>query len=186
MWPIQLAFLLHTVPRIFLSSWTPCNTSTLFTRSVQLNFSIFLQHYISKLSRYFGSTYRSVQLLTVNRIAWYCLYKHCPWRCMTPYSKDNHISATAVRTSFVTRNVIEQATISRFTFFWNMESSGLAVLPAVAKKRGASVFRNVLLFGKEHFRVPLYLLWRPIFILHNISLVLLRDLEMCCNPNSPV
>ena len=99
-----------------------------------------------------------------------------------PYSKDNHISATAIRTSFVTRNEIKQATIRRFTFFWNMKSYDLAVLPDVAKKRAASVLRNVLLFGKEHFRVPLYLLSRPIFILHNISFVLLRDLEMNCSP----
>jgi len=103
---------------------------------------------------------------------------------MMPYSKDNHISATAVRTSIVTHNAIKQVTISRFTF-WIMKSYGLAVLLGVAKKRAASVFRNVLLFGKEHFRVPLYLLRRPTFILHNISFVLLRDLEMCCNPQQP-
>jgi len=104
---------------------------------------------------------------------------------MMPYSKDNHISAAAVRNSLVTHNAIKQATNSRFTFFWNMKSDGLAVLLGVAKKRAASVFWNVLLFGKEHFRVSLYLLRRPTFILHNISFVLLRDLEMCCNPQKP-
>jgi hypothetical protein len=52
MCPIQLAFLLYIVCRIFLSSLTVCNTSFL-TQSVQLIFSILLQHHISKLSRYF-------------------------------------------------------------------------------------------------------------------------------------
>jgi hypothetical protein len=88
----------------------------------------------------------------VNPIAWYCLYKYCTWRCMLPYSKDNHISATGVRTSLVTRNTIKQATISRFTFFWNMKSYVLAILPDVSKKRAVSVFRNVFMFGKKHFR----------------------------------
>jgi hypothetical protein len=37
---------------------TMCNTSSFLTRSVQLIFSILLQH-ISKLSRYFWSTFRS-------------------------------------------------------------------------------------------------------------------------------
>jgi hypothetical protein len=46
MWPIQLAFLLSTVCMIFLSSLNLCNTSSFFTRSVQLIFSILLQHHI--------------------------------------------------------------------------------------------------------------------------------------------
>jgi hypothetical protein len=41
---------------------TLCNPSSLLTQSVQLIFSIFLQHHISKLSRYFRSTARSVPL----------------------------------------------------------------------------------------------------------------------------
>ena len=47
MWPIQLAFLLLTVRRIFLSSLTLCNTSLFLTKSVQLIASILLHHYIS-------------------------------------------------------------------------------------------------------------------------------------------
>jgi len=47
---------------MFLSSLTLCNTISLFTRSVQLIFSILLQHHISKLSTYFWSTVRSVQV----------------------------------------------------------------------------------------------------------------------------
>jgi len=60
MWPIQLAFLLFTVCRIFLSSLTPFNTSFL-TRSAQPIVSILLQHHISELFGYFWTTFRSVQ-----------------------------------------------------------------------------------------------------------------------------
>jgi len=60
MWPIQLAFLLFVVCRIFLSSLTQCNISFL-TRSVQVIFSIFAQHHISELFRCFQSTFWSVQ-----------------------------------------------------------------------------------------------------------------------------
>ena len=62
MWPIPLAFFLFIVRRLFLSSFTLRNISSFFTRSVQLIFSIFLQHRISELSREFWSTFRSVQL----------------------------------------------------------------------------------------------------------------------------
>jgi hypothetical protein len=57
---IQLAFLRLIVWRMYLSSFTVCNTALLFTRSVQLIFSILLQHHISKLSRYFWYHYRYV------------------------------------------------------------------------------------------------------------------------------
>ena len=60
-WPIQSAFLLVTVYEIFLSSLTLCNTS-FFTRSVQMIFSILLQHRISKLSKHFWCTVSSVQV----------------------------------------------------------------------------------------------------------------------------
>ena len=53
LWPIQFVFFLVTVCRIFLSSLTLRNTSPFLTRSVQLMFSILLQHNISKLPRYF-------------------------------------------------------------------------------------------------------------------------------------
>jgi hypothetical protein len=62
MWPIQLAFLFFIVSRIFLSSLTLCNTFSFLTRSVQIIFLILLQHPIPKLSRYFRSTFRSVQV----------------------------------------------------------------------------------------------------------------------------
>ena len=55
MWPIQLVFRLRISCRIFLSSLTLNNTSFL-TWSVQLIFSILLQHHISKLSRCLWST----------------------------------------------------------------------------------------------------------------------------------
>ena len=58
MWPIHLSIHTYNVYRILLSSLTLCNTSS----SVQLIFSLFLQHHISKLSKYFWSTFRSVQV----------------------------------------------------------------------------------------------------------------------------
>ena len=61
MCPIQLAFLLFIVRRIFLSSLALCNASSFLKRSVQL-ISIPLQHHISKLPRYFWSTFRRVQV----------------------------------------------------------------------------------------------------------------------------
>ena len=62
MWPIQLAFHYLISCRIFLCSLTLSKTSSFLTWSVQLIFSIFLQHHISKLSRYFWSAGRSVQI----------------------------------------------------------------------------------------------------------------------------
>ena len=46
--PIQLAFLPFTVCTIVLSSLTLSNTNSFLTRSVQLIFSILLQHHVSK------------------------------------------------------------------------------------------------------------------------------------------
>jgi len=62
MWPIQLAFRFLTSFRIFLCSLTLSNTSSFLTWSVQLVFSILLQHHISKLSMYLWSAARSVQV----------------------------------------------------------------------------------------------------------------------------
>ena len=60
MWPIQLAFRLLISCRIFFCYLTLSNTSSFLTCPVQLIFSILLQHHISKLSRCFWSTARSV------------------------------------------------------------------------------------------------------------------------------
>jgi hypothetical protein len=62
MWPIQLAFRLLISCRIFLCSLTLSITSSFLTWSVQLIFSILLHHHISKISRCFWSTARSVQV----------------------------------------------------------------------------------------------------------------------------
>jgi Zn-dependent protease with chaperone function len=51
MWPIQFAIRLRSSCRIFLVSLTLSNTYLFLTWSVQLIFSILLQHHISKLSR---------------------------------------------------------------------------------------------------------------------------------------
>jgi hypothetical protein len=67
MWPIQFAFRLRISCRIFLCSLT---TSSFLTWSVQLIFSILLQHHISKLSRCSWSTARSVQVPYVYSIAY--------------------------------------------------------------------------------------------------------------------
>ena len=60
MWPIQLAFRFPISRRIFLCALTLSNTYSFLAWSVQLIFSILLQHHISKLSRYFWSAARSV------------------------------------------------------------------------------------------------------------------------------
>jgi hypothetical protein len=57
MWPIQLAFRLLISCRIFLCSFTVSNTSPFLTWSLQLTFSILLQHHISKLSTCIWSIY---------------------------------------------------------------------------------------------------------------------------------
>ena len=62
MWPIQFAFRLRISCRTFLCPLTLCNTSSFLAWSFQLIFSILLQHNISKLSRCFWSTARSVQV----------------------------------------------------------------------------------------------------------------------------
>ena len=61
MWPIQLA-ILFIVNKTSLSSMTVCNTW-----SVQLIFSVFLQHHVSKQSGYFLSTFWSVQISAPNK-----------------------------------------------------------------------------------------------------------------------
>ena len=50
-WPIQLAFLLFILCKIFLFPLTLYNNSSFFTRSIQHIFSVLLQHHISKLLR---------------------------------------------------------------------------------------------------------------------------------------
>ena len=62
MWPIQLVFRFLISCRIFLCSLTLSNTSSFLTWSVQLIFSILLQHHISELSSYFWSAAWSVQV----------------------------------------------------------------------------------------------------------------------------
>ena len=66
-WPIQLAFLLRIVCTIYLSSLAVRITSSFLTWSVQLIFSILLQHHISKLSSYFWCTFRSVQVSALHK-----------------------------------------------------------------------------------------------------------------------
>jgi hypothetical protein len=68
MWPIQLAFRLLISCMIFLCSLTLSNTSSFLTWSVQLIFSILLQHHISKLSRCFWSIF-----IYINHKLWYML-----------------------------------------------------------------------------------------------------------------
>jgi hypothetical protein len=62
MWPIQLAFRFLISCRIFLCALTLNNTFSFLTWLVQMTFSILLQHHISKLSRYFWSAARSIQV----------------------------------------------------------------------------------------------------------------------------
>ena len=91
MWPIQLAFRFLISYRIFLCSLTLSNTSSFLTWSVQLIFSIFLQHHISKLSRYFWSAARSVQVSALHTI--YPIYNH-NWRNISTIYIYNKTSIT--------------------------------------------------------------------------------------------
>jgi hypothetical protein len=75
MWPIQFAFRLRISCRTFLCSLTLSNTSSFLKWSVQRIFSILLQHHISKLSRCFWSTARSVQVSAPYNI--YTVYILC-------------------------------------------------------------------------------------------------------------
>jgi len=72
MWPIQLAFRLLISCRIFVCSLTLSNTSSFLTWSVQTIFFILLQYNISKLSRCFWSTARSVQFQYVIKLGSKC------------------------------------------------------------------------------------------------------------------
>jgi len=78
MWPIQFAFRLRISCKIFLCFLTLSNTSSFLTWSVQLILSILFQHHISKLSRCFWSTVRSVQVSTPHK-AMLQIYKIYPW-----------------------------------------------------------------------------------------------------------
>ena len=57
MWPIKLAFLRFIVHRLLLSSLFLCSSNSFFTWSTQLTFSVLLQHHVSKLPKYFSSTF---------------------------------------------------------------------------------------------------------------------------------
>ena len=52
----------------YLSTVTLCNTSSFPTRWLQMIFTILLQNHISKLSRYFWSTSRSVQVPAPHKV----------------------------------------------------------------------------------------------------------------------
>ena len=93
MWPIQFAFRLLISCRIFFCSLT---TSSFLTWSIQLIFSILLQHRISKLSRCFCSTARSVHISAPYKddaisIAKYLLAIRSllsPWSSSTQYKES--------------------------------------------------------------------------------------------------
>jgi hypothetical protein len=58
MWPIELAFLIFIVCRIFLSSSILCNTSSFLTRSVQLIVFILSQTYSEVFKKHYNPTPR--------------------------------------------------------------------------------------------------------------------------------
>ena len=66
MWPVELPFLLFITLMYSSSPWlyVTLRISSFLTRSVQLIFSILLQHHISKLCKFFWSTFRKVQVST--------------------------------------------------------------------------------------------------------------------------
>jgi len=93
MWPIQLAYRFLISCRIFLCSLTLSNTSSFLTWSVQLIFSILLQHHISKAlwyfhiikankMHYFSSLFLYTTLDVSDRLtvhhqeSWYCIHSN--------------------------------------------------------------------------------------------------------------
>ena len=67
MWPIQLAFRFLISCRIFLCSLTLSNTSSFLTWSVQLIFSILLQHHISRRFWYRNHAQKKKQCLSTTQ-----------------------------------------------------------------------------------------------------------------------
>jgi hypothetical protein len=117
MWPILLQLLLFTVCRIFLSALTLVNASSSLTRSVKTIFSILLQHHISKLPKYFSSTFHSVKsrrraklcskcsiwlvsLLNCVCFAddWSCLVEQCFWHGSPGFNFTVHLASLRYRT----------------------------------------------------------------------------------------
>ena len=68
MWPTQLPFLLLFFVRCSFPPRLYVTILYFFTQSVQLIFSIIVQHYIPKWSRYFWSTFRSVQVSAPHKV----------------------------------------------------------------------------------------------------------------------
>ena len=82
MWPVQLASFLYMAGCIFLSSLTLCNTSSLFTRSVHLVFSILLQHN-SKLSRSIKRFQKQIKKTKTSKLLKRSLHRYCSGTCFT-------------------------------------------------------------------------------------------------------
>ena len=75
MWPIQLGFLLFTVSKTFLSSLTVCNTSSFFTRSIQLIFSILYTLNTTIYRYYVNDIYHNHHPLLLPRLPLHQLHK---------------------------------------------------------------------------------------------------------------
>jgi hypothetical protein len=139
------------VCRIFLPSFTLCNTATLFTRSVQLIFSILLQHHISKLSRYFRSNFRRVQLSSQWRKSCVCACSDSVRVCVgvsvlsitmwqVPGSCKLHWHSIVTARGFVhirhTRIVLFSVTSQAGVAFWTWNQ----VVPCWSPDRGIGIF----------------------------------------------
>jgi hypothetical protein len=139
MWLIQFAFRLRISCRIFLCSLTLSNTSSFLTWSVQLIFSILLQHHISKLSRCFWSTARSVQVSALMCIYVYLyLNKTC----------DNHQTDTV---SVTFQHYLQQTEpcliLIRVCFI-----AHLSVVIQVSKSRALERFTKLAYFDTTFWR----------------------------------
>ena len=98
MWPIQLAFRLLISCRIFFCSSTLCNTSSFLTRSVQLIFSILLQHHIYVTQN--KCEYRQISVsyfLNKFRAKW----TEFDWRKRVHYKHSTQISDCALTLSWM-------------------------------------------------------------------------------------
>ena len=98
--PVSIPYFYYIM--IFLLSFTLRSASSFLTRSVQLIFSILLQHHISKLSRYFwplpkcptvSTTQNYVQLSAPHKIMSNC--QHHTKLCLTVSTTQNYVQLSA-------------------------------------------------------------------------------------------
>jgi hypothetical protein len=89
--PVQLAFDCFIVCKIFLSSLTLCNTSSFLIRSVQLIFSILLQHHIQNFPGIFDLLSFTLLLNQETESGQFSSVRLSIWYTVTPTYLVSHL-----------------------------------------------------------------------------------------------